>query len=273
MKLLDDTQPEARAVWIEAHRRISPARTWRLLDDAYRFSRSLHAAGYRALHPGAGELDVHLDWIKQSAGDRYADLFPKERIVITPSPEQSRVIAEVVAAIRNMGLTYALGGSQASSIHGIRRGTEDADFTIDPFPGREAKFAAQFGPDYYADVPMMQEANRNRSSFNLIHWPTGFKVDLFINQGRPFDLSVMSRRQSVVIDNQSGETIDVVSPEDIILHKLDWFRIGGEISDRQWGDILGVLRKQADRLDETYLEHWANELSLNDLLRRAREQV
>jgi hypothetical protein len=65
-------------------------------------------------------------------------------------------------------------------------------------------------------------------------------------------------------------TVRFASPEDTLLHKLVWFRLGDEISDRQWGDVLGVLRVQGERLDQAYLDAWATSLGVADLLERAR---
>jgi hypothetical protein len=64
-----------------------------------------------------------------------------------------------------------------------------------------------------------------------------------------------------------------VSPEDIILLKLEWFRIGGEMSERQWNDVLGVFEIQGSRLDQTYLDHWAPVIGVADLLARARQEI
>jgi hypothetical protein len=169
-----------------------------------------------------------------------------------------------------LGIGFALGGSWASSLHGIPRDTRDADITAEPFPGREAEFAAAFGPDYYVSRDAIRDAIRGRSSFNVIHLTSGFKVDVFIRKDTPFGRSVLARRRPTVIPGDPPEPIDIVSPEDIILHKLDWFRIGGETSDRQWGDVFGVLRVQAGRLDDAYLDHWAAELGVADLLAKAR---
>ena len=160
--------------------------------------------------------------------------------------------------------------SGPSSLHGRPRCDWNADIVAEPFPGREAEFAAAFGPDYYVSAEAVREAVRRRSGFNIIHLPSGFKVDVFIRQDTPFARSVLDRRQPAVIPGDPPEPIDVVSPEDIILLKLEWYRLGGEASDRQWGDVLGVLRVQGGRLDAAYLDHWAAELGVADLLARAR---
>src|SRR5262249_46725961 len=150
MKLLDDTTPEARRGLIEAYRHISGGRRWELLGDAHPYGRLLPATRDRLRHPTAADLDISLDYLPQGLGEKYARLFP-EGTAIMLSPEQSRVVLTVVAAFNQLKIPYALGGSSASSIHGVRRSTEDADITVEPFSGREAEFAAKFGSEFYAD--------------------------------------------------------------------------------------------------------------------------
>jgi hypothetical protein len=132
---------------------------------------------------------------------------------------------------------------------------------------------ARFGPDYYISLAAVQQAVRQRSSFNIIHTPSGFKVDVFVCKDRPFEQSVMMRRRVAPVADRPGETIVLVTAEDIILLKLEWHRIGGGISDRQWSDILGVLKVQAGKLDESYLGYWAAELKVSDLLAQARQET
>ena len=69
--------------------------------------------------------------------------------------------------------------------------------------------------------------------------------------------------------HQPNRTLFMSSAEDIILAKLEWYRLGGESSERQWGDILGILEIQGDQLDYDYLRHWSTELRVTDLLERA----
>jgi len=269
MKLLDDTQPEARRVLIDAYRRMSPARKWQIVEDAFQRVRLLHASGFRLRHPSASAAEIHDHWLQSRLGH----LPPRELAVTHTMNESLQVLREVLQVFRDLSIDYAIGGSMASSLYGVPRQTDDADITVAPFPGREAKFAARFGEDYYVALESIRQAMHGDSSFNIIHLPTGFKIDAFVLKDRPFEMEAFKRRREHALTEATGDRVVVLSPEDVILFKLDWYRIGAETSDRQWSDILGVLRVQAGRLDETYLDHWANELSLNDLLRRVREQV
>ncbi len=184
--------------------------------------------------------------------------------------ENVTVIQEVVAVLARLGILYAVGGSWASSLFGKPRFTHGADITVEPFPGKEAAFCDSFGEDYYVSLPMIQDAIQRRSSFNIIHWPSSFKVDLFVRKDRPFEASVLARRHIYPLPD--GQSFTLVSPEDIILLKLEWYRLGGDTSERQWGDILGVFQVQASKLDQAYLAHWAADLGVRDLLERARQE-
>jgi hypothetical protein len=100
-----------------------------------------------------------------------------------------------------------------------------------------------------------------------------FKVDVFILKQRPFDLNQMQRRIAQVVGDPIEEKVYFSTSEDIILAKPEWFRAGGEVSKRQWPDILGVLSVQGDRLDFNYLQKWAEVLGVKDLLQKVRQEV
>jgi hypothetical protein len=187
--------------------------------------------------------------------------------------ENLRVIQHVIAAFTQLEIPYALGGSWASSFHGRVRMTHDADFTAEPFPGKEAAFCRLFGPDYYISLPAVQDALARRSSFNIIHLPSSFKADVFVRKERPFDCSVMKRSAPHALPDHPDKPIVFVSAEDIVLLKLDWYRLGGETSERQWLDVVEVMKTQGDRLDQAYLDYWGAELKLADLLARARAEA
>ena len=178
------------------------------------------------------------------------------------------VLREVLEVLTKLDIVYALGGSMASSIHGIARFTLDADVTVEPFPGREEALAKSFGPDYYLSLPAIQDAVRLRSSFNIINTGAGFKVDVFVRKDDPFEQSALARRQMVTLNDKPEQPIAVLSPEDVILFKLQWYRLGNETLRQQLDDILGILRTRPGNLDEGYVTQWAQRLALNDLWER-----
>jgi hypothetical protein len=132
--------------------------------------------------------------------------------------------------------------------------------------------AALLLPHYYVDAEMMQSAVRRYSSFNAIHLATMFKVDIFVPQDTPFARENMRRRIALEVP-EIGRTLYICAPEDTVLHKLLWYAAGSGISDRQWYDLQGVLRLQAQGLDLAYLRHWAAVLEVEALLQRALEEA
>lgn len=180
-----------------------------------------------------------------------------------------RVTLLVTDVFEKLGVRYAVGGSLSSSLHGVMRSTLDVDIVADMRLEHIQPLVAALSPEFFADVEMMRVAIERHSSFNLIHYETSFKVDVFIPKPRPFDQMQLERRASAVITTDPERSLYVTSPEDVILSKLEWYRMGGEVSDRQWRDILGVLKTKTGGIDLDYLRHWAKQLKVNDLLDRA----
>ncbi len=179
----------------------------------------------------------------------------------------------VTVVLDRLGIDYALGGSMASSIYGVSRNTIDADLSVEPLLGKEAAFVGSFGADFYISRDAVTHAVRAHSSFNIIETTTGFKVDVFVRKDRPFERSVMAQRQLLPATGPDSRPLYVVSAEDVVLPKLEWYRLGVEISDRQWSDIVNVLRIQSGKLDQAYLDHWAADLGVSDLLSKARAEA
>ena len=175
----------------------------------------------------------------------------------------------VADALEALGVRYYLGGSVASSAHGVARASLDADVITELHPSHIVRLARLLGLAYYVPVDQMRRAALERRSFNLIHLETMFKIDVFVSKGRPFDRSAAERaRPQTIGDEPDACRVPVASPEDTVLSKLEWFRLGGEVSERQWWDVIGVLRVETGA-DREYLRRWAAELGVGDLLERA----
>ncbi len=184
--------------------------------------------------------------------------------------EFERAIDEVIGILEAHAIPYHIGGSVASSLHGLFRTTAAIDIVADIRPEQAQSLAERFQTIGYADEDMIAEAIRHRSSFNVIHDATGIKIDVFLLKRIPYDLQAFQRADPLVIsESEDANAYFVAAPEDTILSKLRWYRMGGEQSERQWLDILGVLKVQQQALDYDYLRHWATDLAVLDLLERA----
>ena len=183
--------------------------------------------------------------------------------------EQTEVNLLVVRAFDSLRIPYFLGGSMASSVHGIYRATADADFVAAVRPHHAEPLARLLQPAFYADVEAIRTAATSSRSFNVIHLDSMLKVDVFAARADPFHLMQMRRRVLQATGPDGQTSIYVASAEDTILAKLQWYRDGGGVSDRQWNDVRGGLKVQGPALDRAYLREWASQLGLTDLLQRA----
>ncbi len=187
-------------------------------------------------------------------------------------PDPIPITLLVTRTFEELGVPYFIGGSLASIVHGMVRTTADVDLVAEMDVAQARLLAEVLEADFWIDQASIVAAIHHQSSFALVHRDTLFKVDVFIKKERPFERSQFRRREEKALSEQTHEAAWVCSAEDIILAKLEWFKMGGEVSERQWRDILGVMKLQAGHLDEAYLHRWAASLGVESLLLRALEQ-
>ena len=183
------------------------------------------------------------------------------------------LLGRIVAQLNQLRIPYHVGGSFASSFHGVPRTTADLDLVIEVDPERLDALAAALERDFYVNRQAMLEAVREQRSFNAILLDGSFKVDFFIRGRRAFDIEEFRRARPQQIREDGSLEVRLKSPEDLILRKLEWLEAGGGQSERQWRDVLGVMRVMEGRLDQAYLERWAAELGVASLLERARAEA
>ena len=176
---------------------------------------------------------------------------------------------DVAAILNRLDIPYLIGGSVASTLMGEMRATEDVDIVVELTIEKVVPLLQSLQPRFYVSEEAVQDAIRFKRSFNIIDNESLGKVDIFILKDNPFPQIEFQRRRSQLVRQNPDQMLVLPTPEDIILQKLVWYRMTKNESQRQWRDVLGVLKLQGDRLDFDYLQKWGVELSLSDLLETA----
>ena len=165
-------------------------------------------------------------------------------------------------------------GSVASSAHGIARATLDADLVADLRGSHVEPLVSTLIDAYYIDRDAVLDAVRRRAMFNVVHLATMLKVDIYVLTARALDQESFRRRGTAKLEPVAdARAFSLDTPEDTVLHKLEWFRAGGEVARRQWDDAVGVLKVQLEAMDLDYMRKWAAEIEVSDLLERALGEV
>ena len=188
-----------------------------------------------------------------------------------PLPDPIAVAVQVSAAMTAVGVPHLVAGSVASTLHGEPRATLDVDFATHLEGTHVEPLVELLEPDFFLDRPSIVAAVQHRSSFNLIHRKTMMKVDVFVRPRSGHFGEEMSRALLVHALPDPEATLRVATPEDTILQKLRWYALTDETSDRQWRDVLGVVRTCGPELDIAYVRRWARTLDGGPLLERALE--
>ena len=188
-------------------------------------------------------------------------------------PDVVAAVVPVLDALTALGVRHFIGGSLASSAHGLARASIDADVVAELRPEHAAPLVAALSGAYYVAEDRVRDAIARRRSFNAIHLDSMLKIDVFVSKDRPFDRRAMERAQRLSTGAAEGRALPFSSAEDVVLAKLEWYRRGGEVSERQWSDVLGVLRACVGSIDRAYLSSSALELRVDDLLARASSEA
>lgn len=182
-------------------------------------------------------------------------------------------LAPVVAALQKLEIRHFVGGSIASSFHGATRSTMDVDLIAELREEQILPFVNSFGDEFYLSDTAVRGAVERRSCFNLIHLPSSFKVDIFVSRGRPFDDESMNRARLETLGESKSVQVPIASAEDIVISKLEWFRLTNETSERQWDDVSRLLRLLGDDADIPYLRRVARSVNIDDLLERVLAEI
>jgi hypothetical protein len=187
---------------------------------------------------------------------------------MTASPGDG--LLRLLEVFDRLEIPYMIGGSGASSVHGLVRTTGDVDIVANVAENVQA-LVSQLQGEFYIDEQQVRAALEHGRSFNVIHYRSSYKFDIFPVTGDRYQQVQFGRRRYEISSVFTGEPLEIAvsSPEDVILSKLRWYRQGGEVSEQQWNDVLGVIAAQRERLDLPYLGEWAQYLGVAGLLEQA----
>jgi hypothetical protein len=271
-----DTTEEAELFQIAALRRKGEAGRFKLSRSLTASTRKANWYSVGQLHPLLSKQEAFLFFVLLHYGEDVAykmrvflgqHTISEDRLMI--SDDAMDTLKQVIAVFDRIGVNYAIGGSVASSTHGIARSTADVDLVANFQARHVALLLVNLPPDFYASETAIREAIARKSSFNIIDPHTGLKVDVFILKTDPFSQASFARAKGSQINPDEPQEFRMDAPEDVLLHKLNWYKMGGSISEKQWFDILGILKMQGSHFDLVYARQWALQLGVADLLAKA----
>jgi hypothetical protein len=241
-----------------------------IIDSMVRGGRELADLGLKLRKPDATPRECLEHWIRLTVPE---PLVSKALETTVDTPESATgEVRDLARKLNPLGIELVIGGSVASSLYSNPRYTQYADVSVEAFSGREAEVVRQLEGHYVISLAAVRSAVQRRSTFNVLRKVTSFKIDIFIQADRPYDRAARERRRPLATEYPGDTVVYVHSPEDVVLQKLAWYRLGNEVSDKQWTDILSLLRAQGRNLDNTYINHWAGELHVADLWERAQTE-
>lgn len=183
-----------------------------------------------------------------------------------------RALSELARVLEELGIAYAVGGSLASGAWGEPRSTHDVDLIAAIADSDVRALIERLSGRFYVDPEAVLAGLRSGRAFNLVDLELHQKLDVFPARDVLLDRAQIERAVRCELE-EGGRTFPITSPELVVLRKLDWFRKGDGISERQWRDVLAVLRIQGDRLDRALMDDLAARSDLTDLLQRARGEA
>jgi hypothetical protein len=269
-----DTSPEAERVLIGLIRKASVAKRFKSVQSMTTFAATLNLQNIKQQHPDASKEEVGSLFVADHHTHALADSLhlAAQHKTTELSLDLLHAIVPMVEVFTGSEIAYYMQGTVANSLYGMQRAAFDVHLVADLCMEHVDALLAQFTSAYAIDEQMIREAIGTRTAFDMIHIVSLVKVRVSLMQNNDYQRAVLQRLQKHVL-LEDGFTVDVASPEDVILTQLMEYRANREVADDQWNEILGVLKVQGSTLDFAYLSRWAGELRLSDLLKRSYTDV
>ncbi|BAB76171.1 hypothetical protein ACN23B_22430 [Anabaena sp. FACHB-709] len=263
-----DTNIDADIYFFTRLQQLSLSQRIKMFVAHERGIKKLCLAGIKSRHRHTSLEEIRCIFTRAVLGDKLTADFQPIGINESMWIQDSITLAgELHQIFESINIPYYVSGGVASSIHGEPRSTRDLDLVIEIQPDQiDLLVVTLETAGYYCPVGAIEELKRGREqTLNITHTETIANADLYITDASPFALSQMARR--ILPDLDGISPFWVASPEDTILQKLLWSRHSQ--SEKQWRDVLGILKLQALNLDYAYLTQWAEDLNLVDAFSRA----
>lgn len=273
--LAEDTSPEMEARLVALWRMRTSTQKLDNMMSLRRMAKQLMLGNIRSLYPAADEVEISRQLLARCFGGELAGkIFAKGKIAIKQEAgmlSEMQILALVANHLDALKIPYYVGGGIASINYGEPRLTNDADVAVRLRPLHIPEFVKVLENDFVVSAEAMQNALVLRYTFNIIHIETAFKMDFYpIADDDAMSIAAFARRE--LIDIGTGK-VWMASAEDVVLAKLRWFRKGGEVSEKQWRDVLGILKVQGEKLDMEYLALQSKQFEFADLFERAQGEA
>lgn len=271
----EDTSIDADVLMFQLLRQLTPQQRTQRFRHFNQATRKLTIIAIKNNYPNASSSKIYQEFIRRHLGSEWLTIL---KLKATEFEEKFRIenplkIASQMATLfETLNIPYLVGGSVASSLLGESRSTQDLDLVISISLSTAQQLIRVMEQEFYISESAVVEAVTEKRSFNVIHLTSLEKIDIFVIGDDAFSRSKMNRRQLYKI-NESEKGIYMYSAEDIILQKLYWYLLSATESQKQWRDVLGVLKVQGERLDFNYLNQWAEILKVQSLLELALQQA
>ena len=178
---------------------------------------------------------------------------------------QQELLKHIAISMSREGIDYMIVGSISSSLLGEPRATHDIDLVVQIQPEDVRRLAKVFPePDFDFDEVAAMRAVATFQMCNVLHWPSGDKVDIWPLKPDAYSQVAFSRRAQIAF---GGVLLWCQTPEDVIISKLQWAELAGG-SEKQMNDARSVLDLHRNTIDMSYLEQWAEVLDVRGLLRQ-----
>ncbi len=273
-----DTHPDAERIMIELIRSSPVSKRFRLVQTLTQSAFWANVHAWQERHRKASEQEAAVHVLSYSYGPGLAKLvqaaLERREGWHLQQIDLLAVMLPAQHALEDLHVPYYLGGSIASSLHGMQQLAQDIDLVVDLGEQMPPSLFTALGQHYLLDKDEAREAVREYRPFPLIHLDSLMKVDVVFPKRDIFTPSMRPLIRGYTLDERYPP-IPLASATEMLLFKVQRYQRDEQAGtddmqdDAEWNDILGMLKVQGSDLDLPFLEEWAGVLGMTDTWQRA----